>query len=198
MAKNTTLDIPEAVPERTKLPQPKRTIEVPLPAGTRNTNSEPDTSHSVRGREITGKTEEGKSFKGEVPPAAFNSSVMEQLAEGARANDIPLPPQGLTTTSNLYNDPPPAPKPVFTDPSTQAPPPVGPASRADLRTKIQIGPIDEALVSEEKVVKVRPRFTGSRFIGPYRYYFTKDVVCEVPKSVRDGLIREELAYPYYE
>jgi hypothetical protein len=198
MAKPTQPEIPEAVPERTKLPQPKRVIEPPLPPGTRNTNSEPDTSQSVRGRQLEGVTEEGQPFKGEVPPAPFGRSIREQLAEGAAANDTPMPPRSdMTTTANFISDPH-AVQPRFTDPHSQAPPPVSPAPRDELRTKIQIGPIDEAIVSEEQIVRVRPKFNGSRFIGPYRYYFTKDVVCDVPRSVRDALMREDLIYPYFD
>jgi hypothetical protein len=198
MAKSTQPDIQEAVPERTQLPQPKRVITPPLPPGTRNTNSEPDTSQSVRGRQIEGTDpDSGAPVRGEIPAARFTRSVAEQLAEGAAANDTPLSPQGITTTASLHGDPHEV-QPRFTDPRTQAPPPVREAPREELRTRIQVGPIDEVLVSEEQVVRVRPKFTGSRWIGPYRYYFTKDVVCEVPKSVRAALLREDLAYPYYE
>jgi hypothetical protein len=193
---NSTV-IPEAVPERTKLPQPTRHIEPPLAPGTKNTNAEPDTSQQVRPRQVSGVTEGGAEFRGEVPAPAFSRSIAEQLAEGAAANDTPLPPAqppaGITTTASLMGDPHDI-QPRFTDPR-QAPPPPRPVG--DGRTKIQVGPVDEAMVSEETVHKVRPKFTGSRFIGPYRYYFTKDVTCEVPKSVRDALLREDLIYPYF-
>jgi hypothetical protein len=197
--KTTTPVMPEAaVPDRTKLPQPKRTIEPPLPAGTKNTNIEPDTSQSGgRPRTVQAVTEKGEQISGNIPPASFSRSIMEQLAEGAAANDTPLPASpGITTAASLGMTDPHEVQPKYTDPASQAPPPVREAPRE--QTKIQIGPIGEAMVSEEISVRVKPKFTGSRFIGPYRYYFTKNVVCEVPKSVREALVREDLAFAYFE
>jgi len=200
---NTQQATPGAVPDRTKLPQPKRTIEPPLAPGTKNTNDEPDTSGSSgRSRSIEATDDKGNLVKGSIPPAAFNHSVLDQLAEGAAANDTPLPGEAppprsqMTTTASLGRDPNGI-QPMFTDPASQAPPPTGPAKHEDLRTVISIGPIDPAIVSQEKMVRVRPKSTFSRFIGPNRWYFTKGVICEVPVSVREALLREDLAVPYW-
>lgn len=45
-------------------------------------------------------------------------------------------------------------------------------------------------VSEAKSVKVRPNFTGKKFVGDTWYNFVKDEVIVVPKNVKDLLVEQ--------
>jgi hypothetical protein len=140
---------------------------------------------------------------------------MEQLRQGARANGVELPEEppdrddeppfeteppappptpNVTRVADVQSPPPDprAPISIYTDQRKKPEPP-----KVATRTRIPIGPIDEAIVAEERMVRIKPKSTCQRWIGPWRYHFTKDVVCEVPESVRDALLREELIVPYY-
>jgi hypothetical protein len=189
--------VTEAVPEAATVRQPTRHVEAP-PRGEFSADGrtlEPDTSSS--GRPATG-----------VSASTFRGNVMDQLKQGAAANgydlpegespdlpepDSPEPEQrpNVTRVADVQFDPR-APISVYTDKRTKPEPP-----KVATRTRIAVGEIDEAIVSEERMYRIKPKSTCQRWIGPYRYHFTKDVVCEVPESVRDSLLREELIVPYY-
>ena len=47
--------------------------------------------------------------------------------------------------------------------------------------------LPEVKVADEKVVKIRPNFSGKKFVGNVWYSFVKGEVTTVPKNVKDIL-----------
>jgi hypothetical protein len=204
MAITKPKQVTEAVPDDPPVrQQPVRRVEAPPRSEFDQQNNrtlEPDTSQPMRG-------------SGRVTSSILSQDTMAQLRAGAEANGIELPGDGVeepveitdegevvpvetrpnvTRVQDVTSPDPRAPISVFTDKRKA---PVQP--KAAERTRIPMGPIDEAIVSEERMVRIKPKQTCQRWIGPYRYHFTKDVVCDVPESVRDAMLREELIVPYY-
>jgi hypothetical protein len=192
---NNKKQVTEALPDEgeTVRVQPTRHIEAP-----------PRSEFDKNGRTLESDTSAYQRGSGRVSNSIMAQDTMAQLRAGAEANGVELPdeqepgeeiPQEtappVTRVQDVQPDPR-APISVFTD-TRRAPKPPAPAQR----TRIAVGPVNEAIMSEERMVRIKPKTTCQRWIGPYRYHFTKDVVCEVPESVRDNLLREELIVPFY-
>jgi hypothetical protein len=199
----TKKQVTEATPEEPVRVQPTRRVEAP-----------PRSEFDASGRTLEADTSQPVRSSGKVTSSILAQDTMAQLRAGAEANGIELPSveepveisdegevtpveearPNVTRVQDVQSPPydPRAPIPVFTD-KRKAPT----VPKTAERTRIAVGPIDEAIVTEERMVRIKPKTTCQRWIGPWRYHFTKDVVCEVPESVRDALLREELIVPYY-
>ena len=59
--------------------------------------------------------------------------------------------------------------------------------KIDVKSKIDTPVVN---VSEAKSVKIKPNFTGKKFVGNAWYNFVKDEVIVVPKQVKDLLVEQ--------
>lgn len=64
---------------------------------------------------------------------------------------------------------------------------VTPEVKMEVKSKIDTPVVN---VSEAKSVKIRPNFTGKKFVGNAWYNFVKDEVIVVPKQVKDLLVEQ--------
>ena len=57
--------------------------------------------------------------------------------------------------------------------------------------EVKVGNTPILQVSDVKTVKVRPNFSGNKYVGDTWYHFVKGEITTVPKNVRDILVEQK-------
>lgn len=57
--------------------------------------------------------------------------------------------------------------------------------------EVKVGNVPILQVSDVKTVKIRPNFSGNKYVGDTWYHFVKGEVIVVPKNVKDILVEQK-------